>query len=338
MNITITGDIGSGKSTIANRLAELLNMQVVETGDIYRKYADTKGLNVLTQNRSDDYSIDRKIDSEIEEMGKTVNNTIFVSRLAWHFIPKAFHIYLVVNPVLAAKRISEDKKRVSEHHVNWEETLRYNEERKLLELLRYRSMYYLNDPSGYNVSDVVVVVGNRTVEQVAQLLYKVVTTRDCGFYVDPSVLVPSQSIKDYNMNTLALYTEHLKDCNDVYVDMGVYVSSYKHIYYVNDGHHRVLASVHKGIPFMKTNTPDEVVAKPTFYNFYDYEDMANVSLENERLLCESFGVLDDVVFDMYKRKYNIKESNWESELARLQWLACSDLLPIVANYVKDYLL
>lgn len=29
MNVTITGDIGSGKSTVAHKLAEVLNMSVV---------------------------------------------------------------------------------------------------------------------------------------------------------------------------------------------------------------------------------------------------------------------------------------------------------------------
>ena len=42
MNITITGDIGAGKSTVAKRIANILKMNVVEAGDIYRKYSGTK--------------------------------------------------------------------------------------------------------------------------------------------------------------------------------------------------------------------------------------------------------------------------------------------------------
>lgn len=58
MNITITGDIGAGKSTVAKCIASILKMDVVEAGDIYRKYSESKGLNVLEQNKTDDWSID----------------------------------------------------------------------------------------------------------------------------------------------------------------------------------------------------------------------------------------------------------------------------------------
>ena len=101
MNITITGDLGSGKTTVSKLLAEKLGMEVVDTGMIYRKFAEDKGMDVLEQNNSDDWSIDRKIDSEVERLGKEKDNQIFVSRLAWHFIPNALKIYLTINPLLA---------------------------------------------------------------------------------------------------------------------------------------------------------------------------------------------------------------------------------------------
>ena len=109
MNITITGDIGSGKSTIARIIAEQLNMNIIETGELYRKYSNEHGVDVLGQNKSNDWSIDKKIDNEIARLGKEVDNTIFVSRLAWYFVPNAVNIYLTVNPILAAKRVSMSK-------------------------------------------------------------------------------------------------------------------------------------------------------------------------------------------------------------------------------------
>ena len=114
-NITITGDIGSGKSTVSKKLAEKLNMSIIDSGQLYREFASSKNISVLEQNNSDDRSIDIKIDNTIESIGKEQKGIIFVSRLAWYFVPDAIKIYLKVNPLLAAERIVKDN-RVGEKH------------------------------------------------------------------------------------------------------------------------------------------------------------------------------------------------------------------------------
>ena len=283
MNITITGDIGSGKSTVATKLAELLNMQVVEAGAIYREYSNSIGKDVLMQNKSDDWSIDRMIDSKIETLGKTSNNTIFVSRLAWHFVPNAVKVYLAINPVLASKRIYESKSRVSESHASWEETLRYNKERKELELKRYKDMYNISDPSGYAEADFVVVVGKNSVDDVVECLAQAIQNNKIGTYIDPKIILPTQTIRDFNANVLnrylEIYDKHTLGVNAI-------INHYNGNYYCVDGHHRIAASIKNGAPFILVPTIETVCTKPDIYTIYDYEDMVGISLDDEVYLHE----------------------------------------------------
>lgn len=283
MNITITGDIGSGKSTVAKRISELLNMDVIETGELYRKYSKDKGVDVLTQNKSDDRSIDKKIDSEIERLGKERNNIIFVSRLAWHFVPDAIHIYLVINPILAAKRITENKERVGESHINWVETYWYNRERKILELNRYKDMYGLDDPSGYTKSDIVVVVGKNSIDLVANCIVQAIRNKEYGFFIDPKTLLPTQTIRDFNMNALDDYIKSISTQKDLpYINLEVDCVTYDgESFFIEDGHHRTVAAIKNDIPFIRTDKPVTVGTKMKVVNQYDYEDLANISLTDE---------------------------------------------------------
>ena len=259
MNITITGDIGSGKSTVAKKLAESLNMKIVEAGELYREYSNKQGRDVLSQNKSDDWSIDKEIDSKIESIGKDSDNIIFVSRLAWHFVSNAIHIYLAINPVLAAKRVFDSKFRTSEKHSSWEETFKYNKERKELELKRYSQMYGIEDATGYNNSDIIVVVGKNNVDSVADCIINAIKTNDFGLYIDPNVLLPTQSFRDFNMNTL---NDYISIYNKPNMGINAVVDFYNSNYYCKDGHHRVLAAIKNELKFIKIPQVEIAKTKP----------------------------------------------------------------------------
>jgi cytidylate kinase len=282
MNITITGDIGAGKSTIARIIAEQLNMNVIETGELYRKYSNEHGVDVLGQNKSDDWSIDRKIDSEIARLGKEVDNTIFVSRLAWYFVPNAINIYLTVNPVLAAKRVSMNKERVSEKHSGYKETLKYNQERKSLELDRYKKMYDLYDPSGYSHANIVVAIGKNTIEEVSSCIINAIKNNDYGVFIDPKTVLPTQVFRDLNYNTIKNYITEFKYYQDkIYYSEGLSISYDGLNYYVTDGHHRLIAAIKRNIKFIKVSRVNNINFKLDTFTIYDYEDIAGISLLDE---------------------------------------------------------
>lgn len=275
-NISITGDIGSGKSTVAKELAERLSMRIVDSGQLYRKFALDKNISVLEQNQSDDNSIDIKIDNTIAEMGKNENGIIFVSRLAWHFVPDSIKIYLKVNPLVAAERVVNDT-RVGETHTNVEDTLKYNQERKQLELDRYRDMYSIDDPSGYSNADIICNIGYNKPEDVVDILYTAIINREFGFYTDPKVLLPTQCIRDFSISKMNFYIDLLEESKGVDAD----VSMYRDSLYINDGHHRVAACISLNKNFIRIPKPNVINVKPDIPTPYDYEDMVSIRISEE---------------------------------------------------------
>ena len=66
LRITIAGDIGSGKSTVAKKIAEAVGLEPLSTGSIQRQLAQARGLTVLELNRvaEEDATVDKEIDLE----------------------------------------------------------------------------------------------------------------------------------------------------------------------------------------------------------------------------------------------------------------------------------
>ena len=89
--ITISGVIGSGKSTVAKMLAQKLGWQYYSTGMAQRKIAAEMGITTLELNALSvkDKSIDERIDSVFKNPPWGNNNCVVDSRLAFHFVPKS---------------------------------------------------------------------------------------------------------------------------------------------------------------------------------------------------------------------------------------------------------
>ena len=66
MHITLTGNLGSGKSTIAKIMSEKYGFEIYSTGSIIRELAKERGLSVLEMNKlmQQDNSFDHIIDYE----------------------------------------------------------------------------------------------------------------------------------------------------------------------------------------------------------------------------------------------------------------------------------
>jgi len=114
--ITISGDIGSGKSTTGKLICKKLGYNYLSTGAIQRKIAEEMGMTTLELNHLTDsrLDIDEKIDSYTRALNDTEDDYIVDSRLAWHFIPSSYKVYLLCDEDVAAQRISKDKDRTSD--------------------------------------------------------------------------------------------------------------------------------------------------------------------------------------------------------------------------------
>ena len=112
MIITISGRPGSGKSTVARLLARRLRFDHVSAGDFMRDMAAERGISVLELSRiaEHDDAIDREIDERSRRLGEERDRFVIDARLAWHFIPDAFKVFLDVRLDVAARRIYGDRR------------------------------------------------------------------------------------------------------------------------------------------------------------------------------------------------------------------------------------
>ena len=151
MKFTITGYMGSGKSTICDILNREYNFRIVSAGAIFRKMGVEKNQSVLDMTRDlatkDDTSVDNYIDETIKKEANAVKddeNVIFDSRLAWHFIDSSFNIFIVVSPYQAALRTYLTRINDDEKYSNLQDTIDGLVERRVLENKRYKKIYGVN--------------------------------------------------------------------------------------------------------------------------------------------------------------------------------------------------
>ncbi len=118
--MTISGDLGSGKSVLTTALVERWQAERYSTGLVQRQLAESMGITTLELNKraETDKSIDDLIDGVFRSLAQTPVNLVVDSRMAFHFLPQSFRIKLEVNPRVAALRVKGDTSRVGEGQYN----------------------------------------------------------------------------------------------------------------------------------------------------------------------------------------------------------------------------
>lgn len=166
--IAMSGDIGSGKSSVAAALKEMTAFDVISTGKIQRAIAERRGVTTLELNKisQTDRSIDDEIDSYVVEIGKTGDSLIIDSRLAWHFIPTAYKVFLSVDSNIGAERVF-NASRSDENNPSLEATLENNLNRQAFEDSRFFELYSVNFRNHENY-DLVIDTSHAAPEMVAR--------------------------------------------------------------------------------------------------------------------------------------------------------------------------
>jgi len=207
--ISITGDLGSGKSTVSNLLCKRLGYDYIHTGKIQREIADRYNMTTLELNKYSEThpEIDEEIDSAIKSLNESAN-IIADSRLAWFFVPKSFKVFLKTNLIISAHRISDDNQRGNEKYSSKEEAASKIIARKASENKRYLELYgaSYSDLSNFNL---VIDTSFITPEKVAEIIlaeYEMwLVSNECSkAFISPTNLYPTQSIHgqndDYDLN------------------------------------------------------------------------------------------------------------------------------------------
>ncbi len=166
--ITITGDLGSGKSTVSKLLQERLKYDYIYTGKIQREIANRYNMTTLALNKYAEThpEIDEEIDTAIRSLNHS-SNLIVDSRLAWFFIPQSFKVFLQTDLIVSIRRITADNQRINESYASLEEAANHIVARKESENKRYRELYNA-DCSDLSNFDLIIDTSLLTSELVAE--------------------------------------------------------------------------------------------------------------------------------------------------------------------------
>lgn len=179
--ITITGDLGSGKSAVSALICQQTGYEYVSTGRIQRQLAQELGLDTLEMNRlaDTDPSIDERIDGIFVALGQDPKGYVVDSRMAWFFLPKSLKIYLQADLRTSAERILGDPARNSEQYTSIEEAMEKIAARKQSENARFLTKYGADCGNLHNF-DLVINTRHRSPHDVAALIVKGMVVKSEG--------------------------------------------------------------------------------------------------------------------------------------------------------------
>lgn len=245
MFITITGELGSGKTTIAKIFNKEYGFDFYSTGSIQREIAKEKGITTLELNQlmSNDLNneYDKMIDDKTIEISR-VNigkDLVFDSRMAWHFVEKSFKVYVTVDAYTAAGRVIKADRGAEEHYQSVEEAAQSLRKRKRLEDSRFAEIYKVNTTDFANY-DLIVDSTSALPEELAAFVMEKAKNRNAQqeIYLSPQRLYPTQSIRDIGPDEVKAFKED--------VDKPVEVVEHNGFYFIVNGHRSVCAKIQAG--------------------------------------------------------------------------------------------
>lgn len=156
--ITIAGSPGSGKSSTAKALSAALGFRHFSSGDVFRQLAVERGQSIEAMNISAEMQrdIDLRVDQLLQEKYRTEDRLVIDSRMAWHWMPASFKVFLILDPGTAAERIFghlQSAGRVSEDAATVTEVRASIDRRFTSEQKRYAALYGVNptDPMNFDI-------------------------------------------------------------------------------------------------------------------------------------------------------------------------------------------
>ena len=292
--IAISGELGGGKTKLGKLLSEKLGYKLISIGSIQRELAEEHGMTTIEFNKYMEThpEIDHECDRKVVEYGKSNANLILDSRLAWHFVPKAFKIHLIVNIEIAAKRIFNDTIRKNESNHDIEGTINNIRYRKASELKRFREQYNL-DIDNYKNYDIIIDTTNISPENLVNFIidnyYKWKNGKDFpNIWLSPMNMYPLQNIREHSHK----YTFEVKQSvlENGYNNLEpIEVIRLQDSFFIFNGHKRCCVAIELGLnllPVVIVNNDNNTLSNgQTIFdyikdnyelkNVYDWEDIHN---------------------------------------------------------------
>lgn len=173
--ITISGKPGSGKSSTADKVAELLSYTRHSSGEMVREILAKKGLTLEEYNdeAKDNHNLDALVDERLREL-RTKKDIVVDSRLGFYWLPESFKVYLDLDLSVATARIFKDtvtnSQRGVEKSASLDEVAKTVERRVRDERNRFKSLYNI-DPYNTANFDLVIDTSRHSPQTVALTVF-----------------------------------------------------------------------------------------------------------------------------------------------------------------------
>jgi predicted cytidylate kinase len=268
MHISITGDLGSGKSTVAKEICRILNFKYLSTGLIQRQLGQERGMNTLEFNKFTDNNkeIDDYIDQKLKDVNFQSEPHVLDSRLGWHFVNASFKIYLMAIEEVTASRVLVDQKRIGEPHAaDIKAKIKEQQERRIIENNRFEKNYGVK-ASIFKDFDIIIDTSSGTIEEVTNLILESFKKFQNNEPYNKICLSPNRIYPTNTLQTLDCEVFEDIKSNNYNANFPVECVLYKKEFYVFDGHKRLSAALRNKLHFI----PIALVAKnenstiPTF--------------------------------------------------------------------------
>lgn len=174
--ITISGDPGSGKSTIAQELAKKFKAERIYVGQVRRDLAREKNMTLEELNQyalthpETDVDVDKMVAKQAREIAEK-QPVIVEGRVQFHFLPESLKIYIAVSLDEASKRIWEslqsakDQKARNEGEFKSLAELKKSIKKRIANDKKRYKKYYNLDHTKKSHYDLIIDTTNLTKEQ-----------------------------------------------------------------------------------------------------------------------------------------------------------------------------
>jgi cytidylate kinase len=282
-SIVISGDLGSGKTTVAKELAQRLDLPQISVGNLYREMAQSRGMSALQLNLHAelDDAVDGYVDQLQSKIAKSGEQLVVDGRLAWFFFTGAFKVHLVVDPAVAAQRVLSRPQDGVEIYSSLDEAQELLRNRSESERARFFRRYHVDKGRLRNydmVCDTTRASSGEVADQIVAAFggsggEDILTASPPLLLLDPRRIYPTEKIQAlrglWESDSVTAAGEGSPATEPIAIG---YADSY---FYVVDGHRRLSASIQNGYKLvlgrLLAESDEQVVGGLTSRQYFDQE-------------------------------------------------------------------